>query len=76
MITSAKNEKKGGLPLSGKIRSVQFRSGQVMSVISGQNTSVRSGEFRFGHVVLRVPGRQSRSAQFRSSQVGPFRSAG
>ena len=47
------------------------RSDQVISAMSGQATSVWSGEFRFGQVVLGVPGRSSRSGQFRSSQVGP-----
>ena len=51
-----------------------------MSVMSGQATSVWSGEFRFDQVVPGVPGRSSMSGQFiqvrlvNSIQVGQFRS--
>ena len=47
-----------------------------MSVMPGQATLFRSDEFRFGQVVLGLPGRSSRSVQFRSNQVGPFKSGG
>ena len=41
-----------------------------MPIMSGQANLVRSGEFRFGQVVLAVPDTSSGSGQFRSSQVG------
>ena len=40
-----------------------------MSVRSGHTTSVRSGEFSFGKVVLGVPGRTSRLVFFFSRDI-------
>ena len=41
----------------GQVKSIKVRSGQVISVMSGQATSNRSGEFRFVQIVREVPGR-------------------